>query len=211
VVTKDDGFKKLLNTYKQFAEIPGMSTLNILNGGVIRNAFYTTENLAIYVDWFSDILVRPHNVQWDMVTLPVFPESRNKHSMVDFHASYLGKNTKYPDIAYQVIASLLDRELQVELSSKAGKLTALKDNAEINSMFGSSNKDLRNKNLLVLTKTRMVPVTPKTKWELVFKYTWVPLNSLVPQYISGAKDMNTVLREASENAEKALVLDNIIK
>ncbi|MNN74249.1 hypothetical protein D3C81_1904270 [compost metagenome] len=106
---------------------------------------------------------------------------------------------KSPNIetVFQVMGTLVSDETQTEMN-KNGKLTVLNDK-NIQLQFGANLKSFQNKNISAITKLKKSKNLLLTDYDVELKK--VIQESAKDMALSG-KDVNTVLREAQEKAEK---------
>jgi multiple sugar transport system substrate-binding protein len=203
LVASSKAFTEIFELHYQVYQIPGMM---VLTQAKARTAFFKDKNLAVLLDWaanFIKMAKQTTDINWDMVTMPVFPDHPNVHSGVDFHVALVTKTSKHPDQSYDVISFLsTSKEVQSALS-KAGRIPTLKDPAILR-MFGSD--FLKEKNVSVLEKTNMAPIDANHFLENVGAIRQ-PLTAAFNNVVAGKVDVNTALREASEGIDKAVAAE----
>jgi multiple sugar transport system substrate-binding protein len=107
--------------------------------------------------------------------------------------------TQNRDLAFRIIASLTDEDVQTEMS-KQGRTTILK-NPEIFKLYGSEIESLKGKNL-----ENLFMVKPRVPHEIT-RYDGVVgpiINKYADKVALEMMDINTALRKAQEEADKAI-------
>jgi multiple sugar transport system substrate-binding protein len=99
----------------------------------------------------------------------------------------------------QVIQMMISREQQMMLT-RTGRLTALND-PEIISQFGANFPSLQGKNMKAVYKNPPVQ-TPSP--HLADKEVQTIIRAMRKEMAIGKKDVNTVLREGQEKADKKI-------
>jgi multiple sugar transport system substrate-binding protein len=196
-----EGYKRVFQLQKDIFDIPGANQLKG-NQNTAREYFVKQQNLAINIDHVSKMflqLSKGTEMNWDMVTMPVFEDKLDVHSSLEFHGVYMSEASKHKDEAFSVLSLLtMSRDVQLGLS-KSGRVPAMNDPAlvkEVGSDF------LKGKNVESIVKTRMAPLNNRSKWDNVGSVTGTPLNAAIQDIFNGGKDINTALREASEKIDK---------
>jgi multiple sugar transport system substrate-binding protein len=97
------------------------------------------------------------------------------------------------------MAFLTGKEVQL-LSSESGRLSSLKD-PEVRQAYGKNLKSLEGKHLQAIFKTRPASIPPITKNDLIVRPF---LTNSMKDVLLGNTDVNTALRTAEEEANKAI-------
>jgi multiple sugar transport system substrate-binding protein len=155
---------KLLNNFAGLFAIPGNET-----GGTTYQPFVKDKTLAMLV-WGSVTGVIQNDFNWDMVSLPVFPEAPKTGSENQLFLT-VSAVSKHKDAAYVLVDSLISDEIQLQ-------------NTKAFSLLGLPNPP---------TVTKYDEVVNKI---VLDKFT----NELIPR----KTDVNTLLREAEEEANMAI-------
>jgi ABC-type glycerol-3-phosphate transport system substrate-binding protein len=168
---------------------------NKMPGG---DEFKKTKNVGMYV-FFSDF-ANDKDVQsmnFDMVSAPTYKELPN--IAVQPYPNYvvLSSISKHKEEAMEVIKYLTSDEYQL-VRAKLGYITPLK-NPDIRKAIGADNPKKLNWNSVFYNQFAQVP--QKGTYELAGEK---PLVDQVPSFVLGEKDLNTVMREAEETANKAI-------
>jgi multiple sugar transport system substrate-binding protein len=206
LVNSLDGYKKVFQLQKEINDIPGARLLNG-NQNTARDHFVKQQDLAISIDHVSKMflqLTKGTQMNWDMVTMPVFEDKPNVHTNLEFHGVYMSEASKHKEEAFAVLSYLAtSREVQLSLA-KSGRVPVMNDPSlikEIGSEF------LKEKNVEAIAKTHMAPLNNRSKWDNVGTVTGTPLNVAIQDVINARKDINTALREASEKIDRNVEAD----
>ncbi|WP_028550711.1 ABC transporter substrate-binding protein [Paenibacillus sp. UNC451MF] len=196
-------YQKLFGLLKQFYEVPGfIGNNNTYTYG--RNAFVKNKTVAMLPAW-ADSLVgmledeakRGQPLNWDFVTQPVFADQPGKGRPTNMAVLTAFPKSPNIEMVFQVMSTLVSDEAQTEMN-KNGKLTVLNDK-NIQLQFGANLKSFQNKNIPAITKLKRSKNLLLTDYDVELKK--VIQESAKDMALSG-KDVNTVLREAQEKAEK---------
>ncbi|CAG7598780.1 hypothetical protein PAESOLCIP111_00257 [Paenibacillus solanacearum] len=196
---ENDGFKRIFQTFLTAYKIPGNEMR-----GVSRDTFLKDRTMAMYpfyadmVTLLADSAAKGAPVNWDMASLPSFPERPGIGYEVDSHNLSISSSSQNKDAAFMVVSYLTSLEPQLELS-KSGYLPVTTDPEPLKS-FGANQPELKGKHLDAIFKTKPAPF-----------HKFTPYDSLATGRLSPAlaeaekgKDINTALREASEAANKLI-------
>jgi multiple sugar transport system substrate-binding protein len=198
---EDDGFKRIFQTFLSAYKIPG----NENRSKVSRDAFLKDRKLAMYpfyadmVTLLADTAAKGTPLNWDMVSLPSFPERPGMGYEVDSHNLSIASSSANKEAAFLVVSYLTSHEPQLELS-KAGYLPVSTD-PELLKSFGTNQPELKGKHVDAIFKTKP---SPFHKFTLYDSLATGKLSPALTEAEKGGKDINTVLREASEAANKAI-------
>ncbi|WP_079912578.1 ABC transporter substrate-binding protein [Paenibacillus sp. 32352] len=181
---QDSGFKKYLTDNKN--KMPG------------KDEFIKKKNLAMYV-YFSELATDPNmqGMNFDMVSAPTYKELPNVGFQPIPTYAILASTSKHKEESMEIIKYLASDEYQMA-RAKLGFITPLKSEEVRKSMGADYSKKL-NWNAVFYKPFAPIPV--KGAYENIGEK---PLVSLVPDYVLGNKDVNTVMREAEETANKAI-------
>lgn len=204
-ILHSEGFKKVFGTLKQFYEVPGFVT----SDGTYtygRNAFIINKSVAMLPTW-ADAVVgmledeaqsgRPLN--WDFVTQPVFADQPGIGRPGNMPVIMISPKSENAEAAFQAMQILVSDEAQTNMN-RNGKLTVLNDK-DIQLQFGSHLKSFQSKNIPAIFKLEKSKSLLLTDYDVELKR--IIQNAAKDMALSG-KDVNTILREAQENAEKTV-------
>jgi multiple sugar transport system substrate-binding protein len=136
-------------------------------------------------------------LEWDMVTVPVYPEAPGVDPYTNYTFFGITSTSKYPDEAFKIIAHLNSDEVQAEMNRK-GNPTVLKS-TDIQKQYAADLPELKGKNVQAIFKH-------KQSDPYVSPYFDNSVDTLVRQkfneIVDGKKDNNTILRELDEAVNK---------
>ncbi|MEF3303204.1 ABC transporter substrate-binding protein [Paenibacillus sp. GYB003] len=198
-------YRKVLDLFQQVYQQPGyIGPKNEYTYG--PDGFTKTHKLAMQADWvgklISDLLQAEASgikMNWDMVSEPRFQDAvgKGRHALADMLV--ITKASKHKEQAMQVIQMITSRDHQIMLT-RTGRLTALNDPEVIN-QFGANFPSLQGKNLRAVYKNPPV-ATPKP--HPADKEVQTIIRAIRKEMAIGKKDINTVLREGQEKADKKI-------
>jgi multiple sugar transport system substrate-binding protein len=200
----NDGYSKMFSMLRSFYDISGMvePKTNYLKDNI---DFFTKEQrVAMKPYWISaftsrilPLIEQNQNFNWDMVSFPSFADKPGYGREVDFHLLMVTPASKNKDAAYRVLQVMQTTEAQTMINN-FGRLTVLKDPA-LQKGFASDLKIFEGKNLAGIFSVKTAPVPRGSMYDSKI-YSF--LNEANRDMILNNKDINTVLREAEEKANK---------
>ncbi|MFE5322024.1 ABC transporter substrate-binding protein [Paenibacillus sp. NPDC056579] len=152
-----------------------------------------------YISYFEDLEKNGTPMNWDMASFPSHKDSPGIGSGTDSHNFSISTTSKHKEEAFQVIAYLLSKEAQMEMV-KDGKLSPLTDQ-DLKDNFGKNLAILKGKNIQAIFKTK--PSQPETLNPLTTHVT-TQVNKAFKEFEKGNDDVVTLLRQANEEATKAI-------
>ncbi|MEF3309252.1 extracellular solute-binding protein [Paenibacillus sp. GYB004] len=190
-----DGWRKVFELTKRINDIPG-NEFQITSHGNTVNRFVKDKNVAMLAA--PEVLNGMANAdfEWDVAEYPSFPERPHTSGMVQTFVLQIASNSKHPEQAMQVIKLATSDEVQTALSRSGIMLSALQNEA-INKNFGADHPLLKNKHIEAILKTKPAPYVVQTR----FTKARGILEAKYKDYAAGKKDVNTALREASEEID----------
>jgi multiple sugar transport system substrate-binding protein len=198
-------YKKVFEMMKAGYDIPGFIGPKDLFRYAPK-AFTDDHTVSMYVDWYNKLSVQLIAAEangsapnWDIVTVPNFPEFANvgRHESVQF--LLVSKQTPYKDQALQVIQAATSKEAQL-LQSRNGRISILND-PDMLKEFGKDVKAFQGKHLENLFKFKPAPSAKATVYDDEMRAI---VRSAIKEVAVNKKDVNTVLRQAQEAADKKL-------
>jgi multiple sugar transport system substrate-binding protein len=139
---------------------------------------------------------------WGIATLPSFKEAMGKGFGPDTHLLMISKSSKQKEEAFQVISLLTSAEVQSEMS-KWGRMSSLKD-AKAKETYGVNLQSLKGINVQAIINYKPTPAPSYSRYSIIAQK---PLNQGWGKALSGSTDINTALREAEEEANKAIAAE----
>ncbi|MFE5322112.1 ABC transporter substrate-binding protein [Paenibacillus sp. NPDC056579] len=197
-----DGYQRLFQFLKQIQTIPGMD-LTKANS----DAFFKNRSLAMYDYWTTDGLIpleEAHKagnpMNWDLVTSPVFADKPGVHSMPDVHVMVMSDMSEHKDLVYQIMSYVASSEEVQSEFAKIGRAPVLRSD-KVFQHFGESFESVKGKHLEAIFKTGFAQrPAPSANEGLASK----PVNDALTRVLSESEDINTALRKAEEEANKAI-------
>jgi multiple sugar transport system substrate-binding protein len=198
----NDGWKAWFNTMKSFYEIAGNEvTKNEFNKG--PNYFLKEQTLAMFANASGMLNNIPEAVEaglkWDMATLPYFANVPETGIQLNTTFYLITPTSEHKDQAFDVIAELLSDEVQAA-NARNGRMTIL-NNPKVKDEFGKDLPYLQGKNVAAIYPYKIAKASTRTEYDKLAK---VPLRNQFQEFIMGNKDVNTALRDAEEETNKAI-------
>jgi multiple sugar transport system substrate-binding protein len=197
-----EGWKKLFELWKSYGNVPGQPVMSKFSG---RDEFHKTKNLAIFPDILmlqntDMVTAEKEGLNWDVVTFPTFKDRPNIGVGVFSDGFYIPNGSKHADLAFDIISYLsADREVQLA-ASQNGRITGLND-SEIKKQAFSNNPAAKGKNLQNIYSLQFPDPYRSTTYD---RSATSVINKKILQYIEGTTDLNTILRQAEEEINKAI-------
>ncbi|MBD2865489.1 ABC transporter substrate-binding protein [Paenibacillus oceani] len=195
------GFKSILELIKPFYEIPGIV---VDNQYPIKGAdFLNDQNVAMMTGWMTDVAskMQTNNIKinYDIVGVPSFQDLPGVTIHPGAKMMGISKTSKHKEDAYLAIQFFTSPEVQQKMNRK-GRLTVLADES-IRQQFGADVEVLKGKNVAGALKVKPAKMIPPHKYNSLVDSK---LNAVVADLAKGTKDINTLLREAEETANKEI-------
>lgn len=152
---------------------------------------------GIFSDW-QVVSPTPVPFEWDMAAYPTTKEQPGVGSQQYPVYWAIPAFSKHKGQAFEVLKYLVSDEYQMELSKRGG-MTVL-NNPDVKKAFGQDSIN-KNKNLAAAYYNKFAPISPKTE---VDKKAETELTNMLPDLAYGRIDLNTALRKAAEQANKAI-------
>lgn len=145
-------------------------------------------------------MLKVEGLNWDVVTYPINPKAPGVGQRVDAAILSITAQSIHKDEAFQVIATVLSKEVQTAMS-KSALMSVLKDK-DVQQQFGKDTPELANKNVVAFTKLKLAILQPFGHLP-VGTAVGIPINAHI-DVLKGEKDINTALREADDKMRIAL-------
>lgn len=194
------GWEKVAQMWKALYSIPGIT----LAGGD-RDLFTVKRNTAMIITNSSFLLRNPiDGFNWDYVTSPTF---ENRKIMDKLGAMLtISSTSKVKDAAFQVISLYFSDQVQIAIARTASLVPA-SNIPELVKQYGADKASIADKNL-------KADFTPNAATKVVeeFDYVATPfVNTAFKDIATGAKDINTALRQAEEQINQKLAEEKALK
>ena len=202
-VLNSEPYKMIFNLLKQVYDIPGtVDSQKKYAYGI--DYVLKEQKLAMHPYWLAALTSRlpqlnesGKNFNWDIVSYPSFKDKPGIGREIDFHLAMVPPGSKHKEAAYAVIATMASEEAQRAMN-RGTRLTVL-NNAELRNEFAMDTKLYEGKNLQGVFKVKPAPLPEATPYDVKL-YSF--LGEGIKSMINEGKDINTVLREANEKADK---------
>ena len=192
-----DSWKRWVETMAAFYQIPGNEPTENYKINFLKN-----QNLAMATgpNFLTEI---PEAVErgldWDAVSLPRFAGMENRGSQMNAPYYLIPPTSRHKDAAFQVIQYMLSDEVQAKMA-RIGRVPIVK-NEQVRAEYGKDLKGIEGKNLAAFFKDTMGAPVPITPYDAIAKST---LNNYFSKVSLGQLDVNTALRQAEEEINKAI-------
>lgn len=185
-------WKRVFEFMKSVYDIPGNEEYRWAPDS--RNQFIVERTLAMY----PTLNILPHfkdlkDFNWEMAQFPQFKDIPNTGYEVDEWILHVTKQSKYKDEAFQVIATVLSEDVQLEITRNARFPIYLSPLTE--EEFGKNMSYLKNKNLQVAFKTQPAKALPAT---VLSRFGSQAMQQAFVQVMKEGVDINTALSQANE-------------
>ncbi|MBE1442990.1 ABC transporter substrate-binding protein [Paenibacillus sp. OAS669] len=166
-----------------------------------KDDFLKDQNLAMFVylsDLQSILSKEMAALDWDIVSMPTFKELPGIGSQAYPTFMSITNQTVNKDAAMEVLKYLVSEEYQT-LAAKKAALPVLKSKT-VQDALGQS-AEFKDKNLKAIFFNQLAPISPKSKYDGAVEKAYTK-----PQVdlSLGKIDLNTALRSAEEEANKAI-------
>ncbi|MCC2684824.1 MAG: family 1 extracellular solute-binding protein [Paenibacillaceae bacterium] len=199
-----ESWQKVYTKLKEIYDIPGnLPDIKLYGKGV--DTFLKDKTLAMTVYFGSGTVARLEEMynggdvmNWDMVSTPNFQEARGRGQEINLHILTISNSSKHKQEAFDVLSTLVSEDVQT-LASNDGRISSL-SNPQLRKSFAANLKSVKGKNIEGVFKTTAAKLPVVTPYDALAK---PQLNNKMKEVIGG-KDINTALREAEEQANKAI-------
>jgi multiple sugar transport system substrate-binding protein len=200
-----DGWKKILNMLQGLYDTPGFVNGSKFSYG--SDAFTKDKTLAMLAEWgnkmsglMEQVYISGDKMNWDMATIPNFDGSVGTGRETDLHALLVSKVSKHKDQAFQVTALVGSDEVQ-QITNSYGRLTAFKKTDAYKKSFGTKLTSMKGKHIDAIFNVTPGPTHVPTIYD---KSVTAALNNADKAVALKQKDVNTALRDAQAEADKAI-------
>jgi multiple sugar transport system substrate-binding protein len=198
-IQNSDKWKYMFETWKQVFEIPGNEVMPANYETYIED-FTKKRNVAMFAGFSMLPNIESLNdptLNWDMVSLPVFKEAPKTGTQL--LATFIAATSagKYKEQSFAAMSALLDPEVQA-MYARSGSQILMKD-PELKKEFAKDLKTAQGKNTQAAFVNSLAPFPAMSKYELAVRSI---LYDKYREYVTTAKDTNTILREMEEAVNK---------
>ncbi|MDF2721587.1 MAG: family 1 extracellular solute-binding protein [Paenibacillus sp.] len=201
----NDSWKKVYSLMKETIDIPGYrGTTNKFRYNLV-NDFYKTGNVAMATEYVPDAISNvdwkaAETIDWDIVSLPNFEGETGTSRVVAPHVMMINSQSKQKDSAFKAISVFASDEVQTELN-KNGKISALTHIVNNSKEYASYLPTFKGKNVTGIFKAKPRKIhSPITEYDALVRSA---IDGSINDLAAG-KDMNTILRETEEKANKSV-------
>ncbi|MDF2713861.1 MAG: family 1 extracellular solute-binding protein [Paenibacillus sp.] len=197
----NSGYKSILELMKPFYEIPGVV---VNNEFPIKGAdFLKDRTVAMMGNWLTDVAssmqTNKTQMNYDVVSMPSFKDLPGVTIHPGAKMMGISKTSKHKEDAYLAIQLFTSPEVQKKIN-RGARLTALADE-NIRKDFGADLEVLKGKNIQGALKIKPAKMIPPHEYNAIIDNSF---NVTAVDLAKGTKDINTLLREAQEAADKAI-------
>jgi len=197
----NDAFKSVLERVHEFYQIPGMVVDGKLPPG--QDSFVKDQQTAMYLNWIPDTLgfiqKAGGQLNFDLVGAPAFQDKPGVTIDPGAQMMVVSKTSKHKEEAFEVIQFLASPEVQMILN-RSSRLTVLADES-IRKDFLADLPLTKGKNIQGALAIKPAKMAPPNPYHVLVAGK---INGVVSSLASGAKDVNTILRETQEDVDKAI-------
>jgi multiple sugar transport system substrate-binding protein len=188
------GWKELFDLWESIYKIPGFTPKGSDNIGLFSKG--TLAMIASSATRARQFRTTP-GLNWDIVTYPQNKKAPGFGQRVDPNFMMIPNGAKNKDAAFKVISVMLSDEVQLEISRSLWM--SVLANQSIQNEFAKNYPELNSKNMVAFTKPKLAPIQT---FAGTAAHTYA--NNAFDDVVYNNKDVNTALREADENLNKAL-------
>jgi multiple sugar transport system substrate-binding protein len=192
--------------FSQISKIPG----NVPSDGaygVKVGRFFDDQNWAMKPMRSSDVLgsldkmaKAGQAMNWDMASYPAFKDRPGVGMKSDVTVAVIASTSKHKDDAFDVISYLTGAEAQTA-ASENGRIPVL-DDKKVQDVYGKSLPYFNGKNLKAAFYNKQPKmIIPSPYDDIVIDKMGLEVTDAIT---AGANDLNTILRNAEETANKAV-------
>jgi len=199
-------WKRLLTNLARFYDIPNNSREKSKSQTTEMNIF-AQGKVALGVLQYGSYTGFPETMNWDMVTMPTFPEAPETGGQAGSAYWFISKTNEHKDISMEIIKYMLSDEVQGQFAKEQAKVPSLKAGSPAFQNFAKDEPKLQGKNVQAIFKYKPAATPPARAKGLIgadpneLKKT---MENAVNELTYDHTDVNTVLRNASENMDKAI-------
>lgn len=193
LMNTDERWKDFVRNLTRFYEIPGNESKEGSFGGV-SGLFFKDQVAAMYAYFIPG---GEQDVNWDLVTLPTFPDQPEVGSQGMMYMAYITSLSKHKDAAFQAISYMTGEEIQMAASKKA-TFIPISSNPAVRSAFGSEAPHLEGKNVAAIMKHHPASPLPASTYNINAAQIY---ERMMYRIAKGEIDLNTAFREIEEETE----------
>ncbi|TNJ63462.1 extracellular solute-binding protein [Paenibacillus hemerocallicola] len=198
-----DAWKKMLSAYflEPAADQGYKERVTALKAVPYRLELTNSQELAMFAFHSQFPFAVPKDmekIQWDLVALPTFKDKPGIGSQMAPFVFGITSISPNKDAAMEVIKYLASPEQQMNFS-KQGIMPVIEDD-QVKKAYAQESA-FKDKNWNAIFYNKPAPIASKSKYQLSVEGM---LTKRIPDIVKGTVDLNTALREAAEEADKAV-------
>lgn len=204
-VLNTSDWQRYFANLSRFFTIPGNEVTKAGNELNNDNLFMKDQRVAMYASHplfsvLADLPKDGFNLNWDMVSLPNYPDKPKQGTSPNTNGLGITVGTKHPDDAFLVIQTLLSDEVQLANAWTGYESVLVKDEKQ-QKEYGKDYEVLKGKNITAPFYNQYAPTPAPNDFNSAIK-------GIVPNYFNKVvwreADINTALREAEEEGNKKI-------
>jgi multiple sugar transport system substrate-binding protein len=201
-----DEMKVVGDLFSQISKIPGNAPSDGPYGVKVAR-FFKDQNWAMKPMRSSDVLgslaqlaESGQTLNWDMASYPAFKDRPGVGMKSDVTVALIAATSKHKDEAFDVISYLTSAEAQTA-ASENGRIPVLNDK-KVQDAYGKSLPFFNGKNLKAAFYNKQPKmIIPSPYDDIVYDKMGLGVTDAIA---AGTDDLNTILRKAEEDANKAI-------
>lgn len=191
-------WRRTFTFLKSVYDIPGNEEFRWVPAS--NNQFMVDQRLAMLTSInllpnFKDV----EGLNWDMAQYPQFPEFPDRGMQVDEWILHVTQQSEHKDEAFQVIATVLSEEVQLEIARNAR--FPVMSSEQIQEEFGSNMPHLEGKNLQAAFLTNPAPALPASA--LAGQGQGISQQAFF-RVMQDGQDINSALAQADEELKQKI-------
>ena len=202
LLTKEPGFHRYLTLMEDFLNIPGIPSKSMAAYEFRdkKGAMVVAYHRLLANNWSEADGNEEYKKNMDIVPIPVWPDLPNTGRELQTTAMIISNHSENKDAAFQVLMEYVGKDSQLEISRTMGSGFASTD-PEVQEQFGAAVPDYDGKNVAAFFKHNPVLMDVRSQWDTHVNIAGEA--GALEKLIEGI-DINTILREISEDAESKI-------
>ncbi|TMV50627.1 extracellular solute-binding protein [Paenibacillus mesophilus] len=196
----EDHFIRAFDNLARFYKIPGNGLPNNKYSSPI-NLFTDSQTAAMFMGPSGHVRAAAQKIpDWNAVSVPVFKDKPGVGFQSTPEYFYITSTSKERDAAFQVLAYIASDEFQEWMGRSLALMPGMKNTDRIMQSFGAELPGFQGKNVKSLVPPKNAAMAVPTPFTITGN---TEMQKAISEYSSG-NDVNTVLREAAERADKQI-------
>ncbi|GAA3402583.1 ABC transporter substrate-binding protein [Paenibacillus hodogayensis] len=195
------GWRTVFEIAKTIYTIPGNEVKDVNASNGIADFLQGAVAMMATVNLFDQLGdATAQGLDWDVAEYPGIPGAPHVNTDVDAHILVIPPTARNKDAAMLVAEAVTSDETQLIMTKETARLSPLRDPA-LQKAFASDMDFVKDKRIGSIFKSNRIPSPIRTNYYSDTKA--FGLNNF-KDYASGAKDLNTALRDADEQIDSYL-------